>query len=284
MIYIFEDEFANRFALHGGTRDLYHNDKHTKRLTLTECKALLYLIAHQKDVVTYETLFRECWPGHDEYNPDNKRVIQVIKNIRRAIEDSEDNDTETQFIENIRGRGYRFTKSVQTSPEDFDDLLAIASRNCLWTVLATATRGLETRQARHPLGSRIRIAYDFTGSGFADSGNLLLLNVAPEGVIYCLCPSWFARNTEVKRGQHYLPQDDSPEPAFLLEGEPGTEHLVAILTKQPLALDWMPGHEGRPARVLTQADQDTLLCKLRQLPAESWRVWSTSFESFERPY
>ena len=40
-------------------------------------------------------------------------------------------------------------------------------------------------------------------------GYRLLLDEGPEGIIYCLCPSWFTPDTRLRAGRSYQPQDGS---------------------------------------------------------------------------
>jgi hypothetical protein len=110
-------------------------------------------------------------------------------------------------------------------------------------------------------------------------GHLLLLDKGPEGIIYCLCPSWFALDTRLRLGHSYLPQEGSRYDSFVVSGKPGREHLLAIITDEPLGLDWLPRDSVKePARVLRQADIDILLARLRGLGGERWTALSTYFD------
>jgi TIR domain-containing protein/uncharacterized protein DUF4384 len=109
-------------------------------------------------------------------------------------------------------------------------------------------------------------------------GHLLLLDVGPTGKVYCLCSSRFAPDTLLPQGKSYLPQDGSPWEAFYLSGSPGTERLLAILTDEPLDLDWIPTDPQVPARVLDQADIDMLLNRLHGLEEGRWMALATSFD------
>ena len=51
--------------------------------------------------------------------------------------------------------------------------------------------------------------------------------------------------------------------AFVISGQPGREHLLAILTDEPLGLDWRPNDPNVPTQMLNPADIATLLDRLR---------------------
>jgi hypothetical protein len=129
-------------------------------------------------------------------------------------------------------------------------------------------------QHRYRLGDRVCLAVDAL-----EDGHLLLLNLGTGGRTYCLCPSLFAPDTRLRRGQtHYLPQPSSPWPAFSISGATGRENLLAIVTEQPLELGWMSHDRKQPARILTSADVDTLLARLHALGQDRWTAWATFFE------
>jgi hypothetical protein len=128
-------------------------------------------------------------------------------------------------------------------------------------------------QHGHRLGSRICLAIESDRAG-----HLLLLDEGPTGKIYCLCPSAFAPDTRLAAGRTYLPQQESRYDAFEVSGRPGREHLLAILTDEPLGLDWMPADPKLPARVLSPADIETLLARLRGLEGDRWAALATYFD------
>jgi hypothetical protein len=105
-----------------------------------------------------------------------------------------------------------------------------------------AIRGLgapqEDAQHGYPLGSRVRLAIE---SDRAEQGGyLLLLDEGPEGIIYCLCPSHFAPDTRLQPGCNLLPQRGARYDSLVVTGKPGREHLLAIVSDEPLGLDWLP--------------------------------------------
>ena len=128
-------------------------------------------------------------------------------------------------------------------------------------------------QHGHRLGNRVCLAIESDRAG-----HLLLLDEGTSGKIYCLCPSVFAPETRLPGGRTYLPQQGSRYDAFEVSGRPGREHLLAILTDEPLGLDWMPNDPNVPARVLSPADIDKLLDRLRDLEADRWTALSTYFD------
>lgn len=128
-------------------------------------------------------------------------------------------------------------------------------------------------QHGHPLGGRVRLAIELD-----QPAHLLLLDEGTSGKVYCLCPSAFAPDTRLATGRSYLPQAGSRHEAFLISGRPGREHLLALVTEEPLGLDWMPTDPKAPARVLDRADIDALLARLRDLDANRWTALSTYFD------
>jgi len=143
-----------------------------------------------------------------------------------------------------------------------------------------AIRGLgapqEDAQHGYPLGSRVRLAIE---SDRAEQGGyLLLLDEGPEGIIYCLCPSHFAPETRLQPGCNLLPQRGARYDSFVAPGKPGREHLLAIVSDEPLGLDWSPRDLKEPARVLNQDDINQLLARLRSLAGDHWMALSTYFD------
>jgi hypothetical protein len=128
-------------------------------------------------------------------------------------------------------------------------------------------------QHGHRLGSRVCLAIESESEG-----HLLLLDEGTTGKIYCLCPSRFSPDTRLRPGRSHLPQAGSRYNSFVVTGNPGREHLLAIITDEPLGLDWMPTDPKIPARVLNQADINTLLTRLRDLEGDRWMVLSTYFD------
>jgi len=123
------------------------------------------------------------------------------------------------------------------------------------------------------LGSRVCLAIEAE-----HECHLLLLDEGTSGKIYCLCPSQFAENTCIPKGRNILPQIESRHDSFVVSGNHGREHLLAILTDEPLGLDWMPKDTEIPARVLNQADIDELVDNLNALEGNKWTVLSTYFD------
>jgi serine/threonine protein kinase len=128
-------------------------------------------------------------------------------------------------------------------------------------------------QHGYRLGSRVRLALEAERAG-----HLLLLDEGPEGILYCLCPSHFAPEPRLREGYNELPQTRSHYDSFVVTGQPGREHLLAIVSDAPLELDWLPRDSRAPARALNQSDINLLLARLRDLSAESWVALSTYFE------
>jgi hypothetical protein len=122
------------------------------------------------------------------------------------------------------------------------------------------------------LGSRVQLIIDSDRDG-----QLTLLDQGTSGKVYCLCPSAFASDTRILVGQTQLPQPASPHPDFQVTGRVGREHLLAIVSRQPLRLDWVP-QANIPARILDQADIDQLLEQIKQLEGDEWSAFATYFD------
>lgn len=135
--------------------------------------------------------------------------------------------------------------------------------------------GVKPKRAQYSyrLGGELCLALDIKRDGY-----LTLLDEGPEGMIYCLCPSQFAPNTRLESGRIYLPQEASPYQAFELSGAPGKEKLLAIISDQPLELDWLAHDPETPARVLSSNDIESLFARLQQLGEDRWTALSSYFE------
>jgi hypothetical protein len=135
--------------------------------------------------------------------------------------------------------------------------------------------GAPQEEAQHSfaLGSRVRIAIESERDT-----NLLLLNRGTSGKLYCLCPSKFAPHQRIARGLNTLPQAQSPHPSFVVSGTGGREHLLAILSDEPVGSEWMPSAGTKaPALVLHEPQVDALVRRLREMPGDSWTAIATYF-------
>jgi hypothetical protein len=132
----------------------------------------------------------------------------------------------------------------------------------------------EELQRGFALGERVRIALESDRDAY-----LLLLDKGTSGKVYCLCPSAFAPEQAIGTGVTYLPQEVSRHRAFAVTGSPGREHLLAILSSEPLCAEWWPATDARiPARQLSEQDIADLLARLRDLAPDQWTALSTYFE------
>jgi len=144
--------------------------------------------------------------------------------------------------------------------------------------LPTRDLGAPQQNVEHGfrLGKRFCLAIENDNEGY-----LILLDEGPQGKLYSLCPSHFAPSTKLPKGLNYLPQVRSHYDSFVLTGEPGREYLLAIVTDEPLHLDWMPDDPKAPARILEEDDIRKLLMQLRNLPATSWTALASHFDVIE---
>jgi len=132
--------------------------------------------------------------------------------------------------------------------------------------------------ARHQirLGSSV-----FWAVQWEKPAHLMLLNHGSEGKTYCLCPSWFAPGTGIAPGVTVLPPKEAYCEPFVLTGRTGRESALAIISDEPLGLDWMPPEPRIPARVLDDHDLLQLGGILRGLPPDQWAVLATDFDVIE---
>jgi serine/threonine protein kinase len=128
-------------------------------------------------------------------------------------------------------------------------------------------------QYSYRLGDELCLAFDIRREGY-----LTLMDQGPEGIIYCLSPSQFAPNTRIESGRFYLPQEESPYPAFELSGSVGKEKLLAIITDEPLGLDWLSHDADTPARVVSADDIEYLFARLGELGEDRWHGLASYFE------
>lgn len=75
--------------------------------THQQFELLLYLAKKPGRVYTYEQIYETIWGK--EYAYDKGNVMAQIRHIREKIQSD---DSYPQYIENIRGVGYRFNKDL----------------------------------------------------------------------------------------------------------------------------------------------------------------------------
>lgn len=277
-------------------------------------RVLLHLIAHRDRVVSKDELL-DRFGSQDGHRVVTEEAVRMwISRLRELVGDDGESP---RMIETRPGVGFRFVAPVTPEPVGAGlAYLRARARDTgqMWTLPAEAlrcsggrpsdwrsivrqwkpplpaeapSRAMETllqaprglgalpieSPRRYRLGSGIGIALEWDRESY-----VLLLDEGPEGLIYCLCPSWFAYDTRVASDLVCLPAGDSTHEAFILTGTPGREYLLAILTEVPLGLDWVPSNPRTPARVLIEADINALLARLLVLGEPHWVVISTCFD------
>jgi hypothetical protein len=168
---------------------------------------------------------------------------------------------------------------------DLTALLALASFNDrIWPVADDSAPHSPGRNVRFRdlgvtphhrcrLGSRLRLAIEAERAG-----HLLLLDVGTAGAIYCLAPSWFAPDARVREGLNYLPEEVARYKSFQVSGRAGREHLLAIVTDEPMGLNWMPHDPDTLSRSLDARDVELLLARLHRLDPAKWAAYATFLE------
>ncbi|WP_051470196.1 DUF4384 domain-containing protein [Fischerella sp. PCC 9605] len=110
------------------------------------------------------------------------------------------------------------------------------------------TLGMWTPQSTYPklvsLGSRIRFELNIESTGY-----LLLLEKNTSGEVWCLCPSFLAPQPYLSAGKNSLPQQDAPITSFQLEGAPGLEQILAVMSKEAPSIKWLPQGSDEPLQL-----------------------------------
>ena len=212
---------------------------------------------------------------HEKWLPQVLRSIESICKVGTATPSEGVSSPDRQVLQPIRPMaGLEGLRQIAGFTDQIWPLPCQGSQRGL-TRSVLRDLGAQQDNAEHiyRLGSHVCLAIE------ADQeSHLLLLDEGTSGKTYCLCPSQFAENTSIRKGQSILPQIKSPYDSFVVSGAPGREHLLAILTDETLDLDWMPVNPNDPARVLNQADIDDLIKKLNALEGNKWTALSTYFD------
>jgi hypothetical protein len=86
----------------------------------------------------------------------------------------------------------------------------------------------------------------------ATPGYLLLIQKDTSDQVWCFCPSCFAPQPQLDTGKTSLPQQGSPITSFPIEGVPGKEYILAVVTSEPPRLDWLPQGNDEPLELTAQ--------------------------------
>jgi len=92
-----------------------------------------------------------------------------------------------------------------------------------------------------PVGSYIQFEINLASPGY-----LLLIQKDTAEQIWCFCPSCFAQKPKLDTGKTILPQEGSPLTSFPIEGAPGKEYVLAIVTPESPSLEWLPQENDEP--------------------------------------
>ncbi len=95
------------------------------------------------------------------------------------------------------------------------------------------------------IGSHIRFEINLESSGY-----LLLIQKDTSGKVWCFCPSCFAPQTRLNDGKTILPQEDSAMKSFQIEGIPGKEMILAVITQEIPNLNWLPQTNDEPLELI----------------------------------
>ncbi len=240
---------------------------------------------HQKAFELGERLYRAL-TGEDRIEPSRMYLgtVHELQSISNRIEPP----GMRQALEELLGVATRGmgAKSVNRAVQAFERLWSSAVLTDRIRPLSIESAKEErTRQVRgmgakpkraeyaYRLGSRVCLAFDINRDGY-----LTLLDEGPEGIVYCLCPSQFAPSARLESGRIYLPQEGSPHEAFEMTGAAGKEKLLAVISDEPLGLDWLPKDADTPARELSSDDIELLFARLQALGEGRWTALASYFE------
>lgn len=102
----------DRFRFDADTLVLYHSGEIVRGAEKHSLEVLAVLLRSDDRVASYDDIIDSVW--HDvEYGVDASRVNQHISKLRNLLAKYE---PDTEYFENLRGRGYRFTGKVSTPP------------------------------------------------------------------------------------------------------------------------------------------------------------------------
>jgi DNA-binding winged helix-turn-helix (wHTH) protein len=261
-----------------------------QRVFATLCRAV---DRPQAPVVTKLELAAQLWP---EYRHQFEARSRVDADLEDSIETAiyrlrgkiEPEPKRPRYIRNSRGEGYFLDLSESSVRQADSDATSSAHllgglweiahpTTRIWPQSADALRGLgvapEAVNYTYRLGARLTLRIEWD-----KPSHLLLLDEGPEGTVYCLCPSWFAPETRLEPGRTALPQPGARYDSFVLSGQQGREFLLAIITTEPLALNWMTDDPEQPAYAVTSADVDMLLQILEDMRPDDWTALSSYFD------
>ncbi|GAX45326.1 hypothetical protein NIES4075_63470 [Tolypothrix sp. NIES-4075] len=119
------------------------------------------------------------------------------------------------------------------------------------------------------VGSYIQFKINFETPGY-----LLLLQKDTSGQMCCFCPSCFAPQPKLETGKTSLPQEGSPITSFPIEGAPGKEEILAVITQDISGLQWLPQENDDPLEL-----EASHLIELLKYITEcgEYQVWYTDY-------
>lgn len=184
--------------------------------------------------------------------------------------------------------------SIQPSLENFQENLLENERSEKTVYFATGINGLY-ELARYspeelivlPADSLRSIGKDkiysdnekiFIQLNLNTPGHLLLLNISPRNRVHCLVPSLFSPETEFKAGLIKIPSSNTGYTSLQVSGKIGRERLLAIITKDPLGLNFMPREFDKTTRILSPIDVEKLIERLREMNSDQCDLISGYFE------
>ncbi len=106
------DRVGDTFEINGKTIDFANlelrSDAETIHLTMMEIKLLRYLIEHEGQTVSRNTILEDVWGLQED--TDTRAIDNFIVRLRKYLEDK---PNDPQIVRTVRGVGYKFVSKVQ---------------------------------------------------------------------------------------------------------------------------------------------------------------------------
>ncbi len=106
------DRVGDTFDINGKTIDFANlelrSDAETIHLTMMEIKLLRYLIEHEGQTVSRNTILEDVWGLQED--TDTRAIDNFIVRLRKYLEDK---PNDPQIVRTVRGVGYKFVSKVQ---------------------------------------------------------------------------------------------------------------------------------------------------------------------------
>lgn len=140
-------------------------DEGLVHLSPTEYELLAFLMAHPQQALPVQTIVRRVWGG---FPPNDRNVLRIFVNrLRRKLGEENGN---WQYIETIRGTGYRFIRNVAELSDEAESSIDRTDVAALFDSVTSLTSALQGHDDVDTAGERLVDTLD--ASGYADGISL----------------------------------------------------------------------------------------------------------------